>query len=203
MKKFNKVWLHFLLVVGSFALILLSSTPALSAWPYIIFPNEEGITLGKGGTYTIQWGSVKVEPVDILLCREEAPYEIFCFYSIATGVPNSGSYSWTVPSSLTNGSNYLISVGKVGISVATSDFPFTIGDLPSGFWSVGEWGDCSVECGGGIQTRDVVCMDSSGNILSDSFCSDIKPSSSRSCNTDPCPIDAGIRGLPWLPLLFD
>ena len=49
MKKFNKVWLHFLLVVGSFALILLSSTPALSAWPYIIFPNEEGITLGKGG----------------------------------------------------------------------------------------------------------------------------------------------------------
>jgi len=192
-----------ILLVYSLGLILLISSPAIAAWPYIVFPNEEGITLFKGSTYNIEWGSVRVDPVDILLCREEAPGEIFCFYGIALGVANSGSYLWTVQSSLTNKSNYVISVGKVGLSVATSDYPFTISDPPPASWSLGEWGDCNVQCGGGTQTRDVFCKDLSGNVIADRYCSGTKPSSTRQCNTDPCPVVNGRKITPWLPLLLE
>ena len=117
-------------------LSLFSPAPVLAAWPHVVFPSAEGITLAKGGTYTIQWGSVRVDPVNILLC-EESPDELFCFSSIAAGVPNSGSYSWTVPSNLPNGSNYVIGVGVSGVSIAFSDNPFTISNSPPPSWSVG------------------------------------------------------------------
>jgi len=118
------------------ALSPISSAPVLAAWPYIIFPSAEGVTLVKGVSYSIQWGSVRVDPVNIVLC-EDLPDELFCFSAIAVGVPNSGSYSWTVPSNLPNGSNYVIGVGVAGVSIAFSDNTFTISDSPLGAWSVG------------------------------------------------------------------
>jgi len=118
------------------ALSLFKSAPVSAAFPYVIFPSAKGITLAKGGAYTIEWGSVRVDPVNILLC-EELPDELFCFSLIAAGVPNSGSYSWTVPSNLPNGSNYVIGVGVSGVSIAFSDNPFTINNSPPASWSVG------------------------------------------------------------------
>ena len=48
--------------------------------------------------------------------------------NIASGVPNSGTYSWTVPGSLTPGSNYLIRVTREDGSgvYGVSSEPFTI-----------------------------------------------------------------------------
>lgn len=183
--------------IFSIFIILSMSFPTLAAWPHIVFPNEEGTTLLKGRTYTIQWGSVRVDPVDILLCRKIAPYEIDCFYAIDRGVPNDGSYPWTVPLNLTNGSNYEIAVGKVGISVATSYYPFTIAEPPAAFWSVGKWRDCNVKCGDGLQSRDVFCVDSADKVIDDSYCSDNKPLATRQCTMDPC------RVMPWLPLVLE
>lgn len=185
-------------LICSAALILFGPLPVLAAWPYIIFPNDAGITLAKGETYTIEWASVLVSPVAIDLCTEITADEVDCFYSIAVGVPNSGSYSWTVPGNLPNGSNYLISVGVVGVSVAVSDNAFTISDSIPASWSIGAWGDCSVRCGGGTKTRDVNCKDSSGVIVDDKYCSATKPSSTSSCNTNPCS-----NGMPWLPIILD
>ena len=64
------------------------------------------------------------------------------------------------------------------------------------WYSIGNWSDCSVTCGGGTQTRSVVCYrsDYTNHSLnqiatSDSFCSkaDItKPSTSQACNTQSC-----------------
>ncbi|MDB4516828.1 GPI anchored serine-threonine rich family protein [Crocinitomicaceae bacterium] len=113
-------WFLCLFAVGPFI-----SSPVVAGWPNMIFPSAAGITLAKGKTYTIQWEHVIVDPVDILLC-EDLPDETFCFYSIAGPVSNSGSYSWTVPSDLPNGSNYVISVGVPGVSLAGSDNAFTI-----------------------------------------------------------------------------
>ncbi|MCB9371078.1 thrombospondin type-1 domain-containing protein [Candidatus Woesearchaeota archaeon] len=53
-------------------------------------------------------------------------------------------------------------------------------------WDAGSWGSCSVSCGGGIQSRSVGCYDSSNSLVSDSYCSGSKPSTSQSCNTQAC-----------------
>jgi hypothetical protein len=56
-------------------------------------------------------------------------------------------------------------------------------------WVTGTYGDCSSSCGGGTQTRTVVCKktrDGSTTTVSDSSCSGTKPSASQVCNTQAC-----------------
>lgn len=154
--------------------------------------------MAKGIIYAIQWKSVRVDPVNIELCTEKIPREVDCFHNIAVGYPNVGSYSWTVPKNVPNGSKYVIGVGLVGVSIAISDNPFTISDsVPDASWSVGSWGDCSAMCGGGYLTRDVHCEDTFDNVIPDRYCSGTKPSPTSLCNTDPCPV-----GMPGLQLLL-
>lgn len=184
-------------LLSSVALILLSPASALAAWPHILFPTAEGITLVKGVTYTIQWGSVQADPVNILLCTENIEDGLFCFQEIAVNVPNSGSYPWTVPANLPNGSDYVIGVGVSGVSIAFSDNTFRISDSTPASWSVGAWGSCNAPCDGGVKTRDVVCIDPSGITIPESYCSDTRPSSTESCNTHAC------QGMSWLPLLLE
>jgi hypothetical protein len=56
------------------------------------------------------------------------------------------------------------------------------------FWKPKEFRRCSVSCGGGVQTRRVVCRDIVTSVkTSDSDCANIaKPATVRSCNTMPC-----------------
>ena len=57
-------------------------------------------------------------------------------------------------------------------------------------WVPGSWSACSVNCGGGIQTRDISCTRNDGIIKSEKFCSDItKPITQQSCNTQACGVD--------------
>ncbi|EFN59440.1 hypothetical protein CHLNCDRAFT_33886 [Chlorella variabilis] len=53
-------------------------------------------------------------------------------------------------------------------------------------WQTQDWGACTKSCGGGTQTRVVQCMDSTGNIVADAFCSGTKPLSSQKCNSQAC-----------------
>lgn len=54
-------------------------------------------------------------------------------------------------------------------------------------WSQSTFSDCSVDCGGGVQTATVQCKSSSGTVVDDSLCSGTAPASTRACSTQACP----------------
>ncbi|XP_062863790.1 papilin isoform X1 [Trichomycterus rosablanca] len=54
-------------------------------------------------------------------------------------------------------------------------------------YSVSAWSQCSVTCGSGEQTRDIICMDSSGALLADYMCAGFpKPPSTQVCQMSVC-----------------
>lgn len=65
-------------------------------------------------------------------------------------------------------------------------------------WWTGDWSNCSVSCGGGTQTRSVVCVRNhpgqTGHVgdwsdVADTFCTSsglVKPNVSQVCNTHSC-----------------
>lgn len=55
-------------------------------------------------------------------------------------------------------------------------------------WDIGAWGACSKTCGGGTQTRAVVCKAEDGTTVSDTYCTIAKPSTSQACNTHDCTV---------------
>jgi len=49
------------------------------------------------------------------------------------------------------------------------------------------WGACSVDCGGGTQTRGLQCLSSSGSQVTNDLCTATKPTTSQSCGAAACP----------------
>lgn len=56
----------------------------------------------------------------------------------------------------------------------------------SNTWSIGNWNNCSVSCGGGTETRSVDCLDSQGNPAVISSCPAPQPISGQMCNLQTC-----------------
>ncbi|WP_235297464.1 thrombospondin type-1 domain-containing protein [Portibacter marinus] len=59
-------------------------------------------------------------------------------------------------------------------------------------WVVGDWSSCSVECGDGVQTREVYCESTEGIVLDDCYCSEDKPSATQPCNLGVCGVGVGV-----------
>jgi hypothetical protein len=105
-------------------------TPPVAA---VVQPNG-GEVLGVGAVATLQWtatDSVGVTAVDLLLSRDGgATYP----ETIASGIPNSGLYYWTVtaPMATTAFLKVLAHDGGCNTASDTSDAAFTIDDHVSG-----------------------------------------------------------------------
>lgn len=56
-------------------------------------------------------------------------------------------------------------------------------------WDAGEFGRCSLACGGGEATRTVACVDANEVIVPDSECTGDRPTERQSCNIQPCVSD--------------
>ena len=63
-------------------------------------------------------------------------------------------------------------------------------------YNTDSWGECSQACGGGVQSRDVSCVDGQV-IVSDNLCIGYKPPASQPCNTDACPAEYRISYDEW------
>ncbi len=56
-------------------------------------------------------------------------------------------------------------------------------------WEISDWTVCDVACGGGTQTRTVICKDSNGVTTPDGRCPGTKPATSQICNAQACTAD--------------
>eukprot|EP00485_Elphidium_margaritaceum_P010903 CAMPEP_0202692530 /NCGR_PEP_ID=MMETSP1385-20130828/6885_1 /ASSEMBLY_ACC=CAM_ASM_000861 /TAXON_ID=933848 /ORGANISM="Elphidium margaritaceum" /LENGTH=1260 /DNA_ID=CAMNT_0049348073 /DNA_START=54 /DNA_END=3836 /DNA_ORIENTATION=- len=75
---------------------------------------------------------------------------------------------------------------------SSSDTSTTAAPLVTSFdWVVGDWSECTVECGGGTQERSVSCTANDGSeTVSNAYCLNVngtQPLNKRVCNTQNCP----------------
>jgi Ca2+-binding RTX toxin-like protein len=88
----------------------------------LVLSPAAGATVQAGTSATITWRAFGFSgTVDLLYSTDGTT-----FTSIATGVPDSGSYAWSVPVGLTPGSTYVIKVAADSASVSGVSQAFTV-----------------------------------------------------------------------------
>ncbi|XP_044531659.1 A disintegrin and metalloproteinase with thrombospondin motifs 9 [Gracilinanus agilis] len=71
---------------------------------------------------------------------------------------------------------------------------------PCGQWKALDWSPCSVSCGQGRATRQVVCVNYSNQVVDQSECDlDYIPETEQDCSMSPCPRRSHDRDLPQHP----
>ncbi|XP_076683108.1 A disintegrin and metalloproteinase with thrombospondin motifs 15 isoform X2 [Andrena cerasifolii] len=62
-----------------------------------------------------------------------------------------------------------------------------MGPCENAHWSYGDWGSCSVTCGGGVQHRTAMCVNSNGRPVPEDSCARQEKHLKRMCSLDACP----------------
>jgi subtilisin family serine protease len=109
----------------------LNAYNALTAAPLLAVtaPNTNKI-LVQGFDYTITWTSVGGSgTVDIYLLKAGAEY-----LQLASGIPNTGEFSWNIPGTVTVGSDYKIWIDD-GVNTDQSDVNFAVSDTPIDYFT--------------------------------------------------------------------
>ena len=102
-----------------------------------------------------------------------APTLNLCTTWIASTIVGAGPWTWTC-SGVNGGTPANCTAQK------TTTYAYA--------WVSAEWNACSLSCGGGTQTRSVVCQRNDQTTVADSFCTGTKPITTQSCNTQACPV---------------
>lgn len=126
-------------------------------------------------------------------CKRRASCDVFQFRVLASKAnvwwkfnPLASSQSWVFSQTQTESCSWGCQEGS------TFNEDLNICEkIPQ--WSAKDWGVCSASCGGGIQEREVLCLDGNKNPVAEENCSTPKPESVQSCNTQPCCIPSGDR----------
>ncbi len=100
---------------------------AIADIPQVVYPTASEITWDRGTSYEITWSGFTSSNVRIELCRGLAVNR-----TVVSSTSNTGSYTWTVPSDQTIGSDYRIKITSTadGSQSDYSDNEFTIADVP-------------------------------------------------------------------------
>jgi hypothetical protein len=64
-------------------------------------------------------------------------------------------------------------------------------------WLIGDWGTCTKTCGGGTQSRSILCKYKDGTTAADNKCPTPKPSTEQICNSDTCPKSYDWKTTDW------
>ena len=108
-----------------------------------IYSPSYGATWYIGSTYTVQWISSNIPTVDVYLLLQVSSGGVFYQAAIiGQGLANTGSTSWTIPTSVSTATNvYFITVVPSGtaatLSGNTHSPPFSVQRLPSGTCPLG------------------------------------------------------------------
>ncbi|XP_018310553.1 A disintegrin and metalloproteinase with thrombospondin motifs gon-1 isoform X1 [Mycetomoellerius zeteki] len=62
-----------------------------------------------------------------------------------------------------------------------------VGPCDDAHWSYNEWNVCSVSCGGGVQLRSAICVDSNERQVRNENCAKQEKHLKRTCNQEACP----------------
>ncbi|XP_024868188.1 A disintegrin and metalloproteinase with thrombospondin motifs 9 isoform X1 [Temnothorax curvispinosus] len=68
-----------------------------------------------------------------------------------------------------------------------SEHQSCVGPCDDAHWSYSEWNACSVSCGGGVQLRSAICVDSNERQVRDENCVRQEKHLKRTCNQEACP----------------
>jgi len=145
------------------------------AWSSCSVTCGKGIRRRKVSCVSVSDGWLQAENV----CSEpKPPVEEICSQSVCyNSVPQiAQSFDIVKSSKLTS--------GQEEVSGVPGDTD-TLVDI----WRVGDWGQCSASCGGGLRQRLVVCIHSETKLQGEDWLckGERKPMAREECNSEPCP----------------
>ncbi len=125
----------------------------------------------SGGTFT---SSQQVELINYTIDAK-------VFYTIDGTIPTTNSTEYTGPFTISSPSLIIARGFRDGF--IDSNIAYAAFNITSYDWSTGDWSECSVSCGVGIQSRSVECIEFNfQEIVDDIYCEGPKPVTQQECN---------------------
>lgn len=129
---------------------------------------------------TLRLGSAVFEVVflkfDAFFCRRRRIH-----YKCVRIEAESNSYAYL------SASRILVNDRHCSVIPKPDEYEPCEGHCESVQWVYNDWSLCSRTCGGGRQRRTAKCVDSDGQVVSDSHCNEHEKVVERGCNEESCP----------------